>query len=105
MLVNVKNDLQKNIAYYSDWGLLEIGFVSAPFEVAIVGNQYNYMRKQIDVHYLPNVLLYGGHSEGSLPLLESKLVEGHTTIYVCEDKSCKKPITEVSNALELIIKQ
>ncbi len=105
MLVNVKDDLQKNIAYYSNWGLLEIAFVSPPFEVAIVGNQYNDMRQQIDAHYLPNVLLSGGRSEGSLPLLESKLVEGQTTIYVCQDKSCKKPVTEVSKALEQIIKR
>ena len=104
MLVNVKDDLQKNIAYYSNWGLLEIAFVSPPFEVAIVGNQYNDMRQQIDAHYLPNVLLSGGRIQGSLPLLESKLVEGQTTIYVCRDKSCKKPVTEVSKALEQIIK-
>lgn len=105
MLVNIKDDLQKNIAYYSNWGLLEIAFVSPPLEVAIVGNQYSGMRQQIDTHYLPNVLLSGGRSEGSLPLLESKLVDGQTTINVCQDKSCKKPVTEVSRALEQIIKR
>jgi uncharacterized protein YyaL (SSP411 family) len=102
MLVNVKDDLQKNIAYYSNWGLLEIAFVAPPYEVAIVGNRYSDMRQQIDTHYLPNVLLSGGRNEGSLPLLESKLVDGQTTIYVCQDKSCKLPVTEMSKALAQI---
>lgn len=103
MLVNIKDDLQKNIAYYSNWGLLEIAFVSPPFEVAIVGNKYRDLRQEMDANYLSNILLSGDSSEGNLPPLESKLVESHTNIYVCQDKSCKKPVTEVSKALEQII--
>jgi uncharacterized protein YyaL (SSP411 family) len=100
MLVNVKDDVQKSISFYSNWGLLEIDFISPPYEVAIVGNHYNEIRKQLDENYLPNVLLSGGRNEGSLQLLENKLVEGQTTIYVCQGKSCKRPVTEVSKALE-----
>lgn len=102
MLVNVKDDLQKNVAYYSNWGLLEIGFVSPPYEVGIVGQNYNEMRHKMDTHYFPNVLLSGGSIEGSLTLLENKLVPGQTTIYVCQNKSCKRPVTEVEKAIEQI---
>lgn len=100
MMANVKADVEKNIAFYSNWGILEINFVAPPFEVAIVGNKFAEMRKEIDASYLPDVLLSGGNSEGSLPLLENKLVEGKTTIYVCRDKACKLPVTEVSKAME-----
>ncbi len=100
MLVNVKDDVQKNIAYYSNWGLLETAFVEPPYEVAIIGNQYSEMRKKIDENYLPDVLLSGGSNEGSLPLLENKFVDGQTTIYVCREKICKRPVTELSKALE-----
>ncbi|MDE3183159.1 MAG: thioredoxin domain-containing protein [Bacteroidota bacterium] len=100
MLVNVKDDIQKNVSFYSNWGLLEIAFVAPPYEVAIIGNQFNEMRQKMDENYLPNILLSGGRNEGSLPLLENKLVEGQTTIYVCRDKVCKRPVTEVSKALE-----
>lgn len=102
MLVNVKDDVQKNVAFYSNWGLVEIAFVSLPYEVAIVGNQYNEVRQKLDESYLPNILLSGGLNEGSLPLLENKLVAGQTTIYVCQDKACKRPVTEVNKALQQI---
>ena len=102
MLINVKEDIQKNISYYSNWGILEIAFVAPPYEVAIIGTQYNDIRYKIDENYLPNVFLSGGSNEGVLKLLENKMVAGQTTIYVCQEKTCKRPVTEVSEALEQI---
>jgi uncharacterized protein len=100
MLENVKNDVTKNISFFANWGLLEESFVSAPYEVAIVGNDYGAAREKIDQNYLPGVLLSGGRDEGNLPLLENKLVKGQTTIYVCRDKTCKQPVTEVAKAIK-----
>lgn len=105
MLVNVKDDVTKNISFYSNWGILEINFVSSTYEVAIIGNEYDEMRKEMDVNYLPGVILSGGSKEGSLPLLENKLVEGQTTIYVCQDKTCRQPVTEFSKAMEQLEKE
>jgi uncharacterized protein YyaL (SSP411 family) len=100
MLVNVKDDVRKNVSFYSNWGSLETAFVAPTYEVAIVGNEYSEMKQKIDENYLPNVLLSGGRQQGTLKLLENKLVKGQTTIYVCQNKSCKLPVTEVSKALE-----
>jgi len=104
MLENVKEDMVKNVSYYANWGMLEEAFVSPPYEVAIVGDQFEHDRTEIDQYYLPNVLLAGGRSEGTLKLLQDKLVKGQTIIYVCHDKSCKRPVTQVSKALEQISK-
>lgn len=100
MLENVKDDLTQNVSFYANWGLLEESFISPPYEVAIVGNQYRAVKAAIDQNYLPGVLLSGGRNEGTLELLQNKLVKGQTTIYVCQDKSCKRPVTEVAKALE-----
>jgi uncharacterized protein YyaL (SSP411 family) len=100
MLVNVKEDMGKQIAYYANWGTLEIGFVSPPYEVAILGAAAVPFRQSLDEHYLPNVLVSGGAAEGGLPLLANKLIPQQTTIYVCSNKSCKKPVTAVAEAVE-----
>lgn len=68
--------------------------------MAIVGKDFRTKREEMDGHYLPDVLLLGGKNEGGMQLLENKLVSGQTTIYVCRDKACKMPVTEVSKALE-----
>jgi len=51
---------------------------------------------------LPDVIFMGGNTEGSLPLLEDKLIENKTTIYVCENKTCQLPVEEVALALKQI---
>lgn len=104
MLANVKDDLQRNIYFYSNWGLLQMEFVAPPYEVAIIGDQFSEIRQKLDENYLPNVFLSGGRNEGKLPLLSNKLVEGQTTIYVCQDKVCKMPVTEADDALRQIRK-
>jgi hypothetical protein len=53
---------------------------------------------------LPNVFLSGGKNEGTLELLKDKFVSTQTTIYACQNKSCKRPETEVKNILMQIQK-
>jgi hypothetical protein len=100
MLNNVKESFLKHGNYFANWGILMAYFVSPPYEVAIVGEDCFAVRKELDRHYLPNMLLVGGKQEGKLPLLENKSVPGQTTIYVCKDKACRLPVTETKKALE-----
>mgnify|MGYP001795695382 CR=1 FL=1 len=102
MLLNVKKNLQQQIYFYPNWGMLEAAVVSGLYEVAIVGKDVESKREKIDEYYLPNVLLTGTKEKSSLELLENKFVEGQTTIYVCQDKVCKRPVTEVKDAVQQI---
>ncbi len=104
MLINVEEDVQKNIYFYANWGILQAWFTSPLYEVAITGDDFKSKRQQFDAHYLPNTILLGGKTESKLALLENKLVPGQTMIYVCRDKACKLPVAEVEKALEEIAK-
>ena len=102
MLVNVEEDVQRNIFFYANWGSVQALFTSPLNEIAIVGDDFMVKRKQFDGHYLPNVIFLGGKTAGNLSLLDNKLVPGQTTIYVCRNKTCKLPVTEVDKALAQI---
>ncbi len=99
MLNNVKQNTMKGGAYYANWDILMSWFASPPYEVAILGPEFESKRKEFNKHYLPDVFFSGGRDEGSLSLLEGKLVEGQTTIYVCQDRVCKLPVVEVEKAI------
>jgi hypothetical protein len=88
--------------FYSNWAALMMQLNQPLYEVAIVGDQWKDLQSEFDSYYLPNVIYLGGKSEGDLELLANKLVEGQTTIYVCENKSCRLPVKETSKALELM---
>ncbi len=100
MLNNVQKSLQQNIFSYSNWGELGIHFLKLVYEVAIVGSDFDRIRKTLDNDYLPDAIFLGGKNEGTLSLLEDKLVPGQTTIYVCVNKTCKAPVTDASEALK-----
>lgn len=104
MLNNAKQNAIKSGAYYANWSILMAWFASNQYEVAIIGKDFETKRKEFDTHYLPHIFLLGGKNEGNLTLLQNKLVEGQTTIYVCQDKVCKIPTREVKDTLKQILK-
>ena len=99
MINNIKDKASAAGPYYANWDLLLMWMIKDPYEVAIVGEDYLTKRKEFNQFYLPNVLFMGGKNEGSLELLSNKLIEGVTNIYVCQNKSCKTPVSEVKMAI------
>jgi uncharacterized protein YyaL (SSP411 family) len=85
---------------YSNWAILMLQHVYPLYEVAIVGKDYVDHRAAFEQEYLPNVLYIGSKKDSKLPLLELKYVDGQTTIYVCQNKTCQLPVTEVEAALK-----
>ncbi|MDZ7726076.1 MAG: thioredoxin domain-containing protein [Candidatus Campbellbacteria bacterium] len=103
MLNNVREHAMTGGEYYSNWDNLHAWFARDPFEVAIIGPEYELIRQSFEKYYLPDVFLMGGRQEGNLPLMKNKLVAGQTTIYVCRNKTCKQPVTTAEDALKQIL--
>lgn len=102
MLDNVKDHALQGGAYYSNWDILMAWIAKDLFEVVVIGSDAEEIRREIGMEYLPDVLLAGGKNGSSLPLLQHKHVPGQTAIYVCVNKTCQQPTTEVSEALRQI---
>jgi uncharacterized protein len=105
MLNNVRQEAMNGSSYYASWNILMAWIANKPFEVAILGDNYLNRRKEFDIHYFPDVFLSGGKKEGTLPLHRGKLIPGHTTIYVCRDKTCQLPVTHVKEAHRQIMEK
>ena len=88
--------------FYSNWCDLYSLLVHPPYEVAIMGPNYETIQKELSSQYLPNAILLGGPEEGTLELLQDKLQEGETYIYVCQNKVCKFPVQTVAEAIALM---
>jgi len=102
MLDNVEGEIGRQPRFYANWLQVVSLFNQQPYEVAIVGKNAIAKRLQFKDNYLPNTLFLGGKDEGTLALLKNKLQDGQTTIYVCQNKVCKLPVTEVDKAIPLI---
>ena len=105
MLNNMMKYVKQYGTYYSNWAILLDFQVNKPYEVAIVGNEYEKLRKELMEKYIPNAIYLGAKKEGNLELLKEKFQEGSTYIYVCQNKTCKMPVKETKEALKLLIKE
>lgn len=103
MLQNMKANISNYPSSYSNWADLAIDNITPFREIVISGNDAEKFRKELTTNYLPGVLLAGSDEENnSLSLLQNRFSEGKTLIYVCSGHTCKLPVENVQNALELL---
>ncbi|MCI4670320.1 MAG: thioredoxin domain-containing protein [Bacteroidia bacterium] len=102
ILNQVEKNLKDSAPFFANYGVLMNRFVYPPYEVAIVGPESKEKLAAWNREFHAGVYLLGGNDEGSIPLLENKLIPGETYIYVCKDKVCKLPVKEVSKAFGLL---
>lgn len=102
MLNNIKvNALEAPMEYYN-WLDLMLNYTDNYFEVAISGKEAMSKTNQLQSYYLPNILIAGSTKESRIPLLENRFDENETYIYICVNKSCKKPEVDVVTAVSKI---
>ena len=91
-------------SYYSNWLQLQMDMVHPPYEIAISGSDALKKSREMMKKYRPNSFFMGALDESELPLLKYKYIENETMIYVCQNKTCKLPVTEISEAEKLLIR-
>lgn len=89
-------------SFFSNWCNLYLDQVWPLYEVAIVGERAPKTNRDLMQFYIPNAIFLGGETEGSLQLLENKLVDGETLVYVCRNKVCKFPVSTAAEAVPMI---
>ncbi len=103
MVSQLSKEIESGGVYYANWAQLMGIMAYGNFEIAIMGKEYPFKNKELQANYLPTSIFMGGIKE-NLPLLEQKLMDDRTMIYVCENKMCQLPVENVSDALKQIEK-
>ncbi len=101
MIAQVSNLIVREPEYMSNWALTAIELSNSFAEVVIIGEDFKAFGKELNTQFLPNKILTAAAGERSSPLFEYKsAIDGKTTIYVCYDKSCKRPVSSVPEAIQ-----
>ena len=100
MLRTVQPHMIRYPSSYSNWAALLLLRICGIFEIAITGSEAEKKRLEFEKYYVPNKILLGG-TTGTLPLLHDKIL-AHTKIYVCQNRTCSLPVTEVADAIKQI---
>lgn len=102
MLNNIKPEMQEYPSGYSNWFDLMLNYAKPYYEVAIVGKDAKEKIELLNQTYIPNKLIAGSTSENNMPLLKNRYNPDNTLIYVCVNKACKLPVSNVNKAIKFL---
>ena len=104
MMGSMKKLITSDISYLTNWATLYTSLLRPTAEVAIVGNEFETMRAELDSTFYPNKILSATAMVSELPLLKDKdqLPNSTTAIHVCSNHTCQLPVAKASEAIHLM---
>lgn len=100
MMGALTNVVSRYPTSFGMWATVLLGMYYGKNEIAIVGDRYTDILSDVLKYYLPDRIIQSSPGDNeTFPLLASRHVLHQTNIYLCRDYSCKKP---VQNAVELM---
>ncbi len=100
MLKSVLPRIKAYGSAYSNWCTQLLNEVHGINEIAIMGTDFNNVKRELNTNYIPNKIVLGGE-KSELPLLKDKESKD-TKIYVCKNKTCQLPVATVAEAVKNI---
>lgn len=92
--------ISPNSQSYAKWSTLLMHMTYPYHEIAVVGENAQALVQELHKVHLPNTLIVGSIKESDLPLFEERFVAGETYFYVCQDNTCKLPVTSSGQAIK-----
>jgi len=96
--------IESEPGYMSNWGILLFEIIHGMSELVISGEDALTFRHELHQHFLPFAVTAGTSDKSELALLAGRDAKANQTlIYVCQNKTCKLPVNNPSDALTQLI--
>lgn len=89
-------------SHYAQWATLSYWLEKEPYQVAVTGKNAAQLVRDLQLHYLPNCIVFGAVSDSTIPSLLGKTKTQETFIYTCQNKTCAAPVTSVEEVLAIV---
>ena len=102
MVSSVQSVIDNNMNSYSVWANNILNRVESFYEIAVIGPESKLITDQMTSYFSPNSIVVQSKTESDLPLFIDRFFEDETYIYVCQNKTCQRPETNINLALEQV---
>ncbi|WP_020527228.1 thioredoxin domain-containing protein [Flexithrix dorotheae] len=105
MTIQVAPMIEKELRYLTNWARVYGLLIKDIIEIVIIGKEAFSFAMEIQKEFIPNKIILATEGRLDLPLFKKReAIDGETTIYVCQNKTCQLPVKSVADALEQIKK-
>jgi uncharacterized protein YyaL (SSP411 family) len=102
MLANMSDHTLKFTSYHGKWASLMLKYIESPYELVISGKDAKKFQRDFNTNFHPNVLIIGSEQESDLPLLKNRFSNETTSFYLCKDKACFLPTSDLNEIIKHI---
>ncbi len=102
MITSLSNTIVRYPTSFGVWAGFLMEIIYGTREIVVVGEKFSSTAKQVLAEYIPHkVFMASPTGIGNLPLLAGKQPTDPPSIYLCKAYSCLKPVSSVSELIEL----
>jgi uncharacterized protein YyaL (SSP411 family) len=103
MLRSVYPQIPEYLPAYTNWAELLLWHTGKFYEVAVCGEQAYELAHQLRAQYLPDIVIAASHTHSTLPLLNNRLINQKTRLYICQNNTCNLPVESLDEALQQLL--
>lgn len=96
-----------NIDYpsaFSNWLQVKLKLSNSSKELAICSENALELSKQINSKFTPDLVIAGTNKISTLPFLKDRFIENKNQFYICENRTCKMPLSDFDEIITSILK-
>lgn len=106
MLMSLHEMILRYPASFGVWAALLVEHVAGTMEILVLGDRSKSFAGQVLKTFIPNRIFQSSNTpEMGNPLHEGKRAEKETFLYLCRDYSCRKPVTDPQEFLQMVEKE
>ncbi len=102
MINNISNNINDRVIDHLLWLSNSLNYSQKFYELAVSGADAFLKAEELMEMYLPNSLIAASNKPSELYLLKDRYFKDETYIYVCVDNTCKFPVSDVKQAINLM---
>jgi uncharacterized protein YyaL (SSP411 family) len=103
MISSLGNAIVRYPTSFGVWSCLFLEITSSTNEIAIIANEPQDILSQILKEYIPHkIIMASKNKSNDFPLLSGKESSGETTLYLCRNYSCEKPVSTTEALMDVI---
>jgi uncharacterized protein YyaL (SSP411 family) len=103
MIGNLGNAIIRYPTSFGAWACLLQEIATATNEIVVIAANWQSVLKAVLKEYVPHkIIMSSADASNSFPLLSGKDKEGGTSLYLCRNYTCEKPVASIVELMTLI---